>query len=88
MRDPLLMEPKALHSGMILRPIRREDDPAMARIIRQVMTEFSAVGAGFWAKRDPPEFARSQGKRRYACGSGFTRAAFQGYSFIAECKCC
>jgi putative acetyltransferase len=47
MRDPLLMEPKALHSGMILRPIRREDDPAMARIIRQVMTEFSAVGAGF-----------------------------------------
>ncbi len=30
-----------------LRPIVAADDPAMARIIRSVMTEFGAVGAGF-----------------------------------------
>lgn len=30
-----------------IRPIRPEDNPAVARIIRQVMTEFSAVGCGF-----------------------------------------
>jgi putative acetyltransferase len=35
-----------------LRPIRPEDDAAVAAIIRTVMTEFSAVGAGF-AINDP-----------------------------------
>jgi len=30
-----------------IRPIRREDNPAVARIIRQVMTEFGAVGCGY-----------------------------------------
>lgn len=35
-----------------LRPIRREDDPAMAMIIRTVMPEFGAIGSGF-AITDP-----------------------------------
>jgi len=30
-----------------IRPIRPEDNPAVAQIIRQVMTEFGAVGCGF-----------------------------------------
>jgi putative acetyltransferase len=30
-----------------IRPIRPRDNPAVARIIRQVMTEFGAVGCGF-----------------------------------------
>jgi putative acetyltransferase len=30
-----------------IRPIRQADNPAVARIIRQVMTEFGAVGCGF-----------------------------------------
>lgn len=30
-----------------IRPIRREDNPAVARIIREVMTEFGAVGCGY-----------------------------------------
>ena len=30
-----------------IRPIRQEDNPAVAVIIRQVMTEFGAVGCGF-----------------------------------------
>lgn len=30
-----------------IRPIRPEDDPALARVIREVMTEFGAVGRGF-----------------------------------------
>jgi putative acetyltransferase len=30
-----------------LRPIRRNDNPAVARIIRDVMTEYGAVGCGF-----------------------------------------
>lgn len=30
-----------------LRPIRRSDNPAVARIIRDVMTEYGAVGCGF-----------------------------------------
>ena len=32
---------------MELRPITQRDDPAMAKIIRQVMTEHGASGAGF-----------------------------------------
>ncbi len=36
--------PQAAH---VLRPIRAEDDPAMAAIIRRVMPEFGACGAGF-----------------------------------------
>lgn len=35
-----------------MRPIRAEDDPAMAAIIREVMPEFGAVGKGF-AIEDP-----------------------------------
>ena len=35
-----------------IRPIRAEDDPAMATIIRTVMPEFGACGAGF-AINDP-----------------------------------
>jgi putative acetyltransferase len=47
MRDAGLMETQSLKEGILLRPIRPEDDPAIARIIREVMTEFSAVGEGF-----------------------------------------
>jgi putative acetyltransferase len=36
----------------LIRPIRAEDDPAMAAIIRAVMPEFGAVGDGF-AINDP-----------------------------------
>ena len=39
-------------SGLDIRPIRAEDDPAMARIIRAVMPEFGATGSGF-AINDP-----------------------------------
>ncbi|HEX2082026.1 MAG TPA: GNAT family N-acetyltransferase, partial [Xanthomonadaceae bacterium] len=35
-----------------IRPIRAEDDPAMAAIIRAVMPEFGATGCGF-AINDP-----------------------------------
>ena len=43
---------RALHraraqEGTVLRPIEPRDDPAMAAIIRQVMTEHGAVGAGY-----------------------------------------
>lgn len=38
--------------GYVLRPIRPEDDPAVARIIRTVMPEFGAKGPGF-AINDP-----------------------------------
>ena len=31
----------------LIRPIRRKDNPAVARIIRQVMTEYGAVGADY-----------------------------------------
>lgn len=47
MRDQTLMEHQALEGGVTLRPIREGDDPTIARIIRQVMTEYSAVGEGF-----------------------------------------
>lgn len=33
--------------GYLIRPIRVEDNPAVARIIRQVMTEFGATGCGY-----------------------------------------
>ena len=39
-------------SVALLRPIRADDDPAMARIIRSVMPEFGASGPGF-AINDP-----------------------------------
>lgn len=52
MRDQFLLEPRTLDGGIAIRPIRGEDDPAIARIIRQVMTEYSAVGEGFSIK-DP-----------------------------------
>lgn len=36
-----------LTAGYRLRPMRRNDNPAVARIIRDVMTEYGAVGCGF-----------------------------------------
>jgi putative acetyltransferase len=36
-----------ISAGYDIRPIRRKDNPAVARIIRQVMTEYSAVGCGY-----------------------------------------
>lgn len=42
-----------------IRPIRPDDDPAMARIIREVMTEFGAVGRGF-SIEDPEVGAMSE----------------------------
>lgn len=39
-------------SSFLLRPIRPADDPAVASLIRTVMPEFGAVGAGF-AIEDP-----------------------------------
>ena len=47
MRDQALLQPVTHEGGVTLRPIRAEDDPTISRIIRQVMTEFSAVGRGF-----------------------------------------
>jgi putative acetyltransferase len=41
-----------------LRPIHADDDPAVARLIRTVMPEFGAVGAGF-AIEDPEVDAMS-----------------------------
>jgi putative acetyltransferase len=38
--------------GFVLRPIRSEDDPAVARVIRAVMPEYGARGPGF-AIHDP-----------------------------------
>lgn len=54
---------RALHrakalSGVVLRPIEPRDDPAMAAIIRGVMTEFGAVGCGF-SIQDPEVDAMS-----------------------------
>lgn len=45
--DAILQEARTLDNGVMLRPIRSTDDPAVGRIIREVMTEFSAVGEGF-----------------------------------------
>ncbi|MDF1836565.1 MAG: GNAT family N-acetyltransferase [Planctomycetota bacterium] len=33
--------------GRAIRPIRKDDNVSMARVIREVMTEFGAVGSGF-----------------------------------------
>lgn len=44
---PVFQERTVLAPGVLLRPIEAADDPAMARIIRGVMTEFGAVGQGF-----------------------------------------
>lgn len=46
MHDPILQEATPVADGVLLRPIRRDDDPEMARIIREVMTEVGATGAG------------------------------------------
>jgi len=45
--DARLNETRALEGGAILRPIRISDDPAIARVIRTVMTDLGAVGKGF-----------------------------------------
>jgi putative acetyltransferase len=44
--------------GFVLRPIRPEDDPAVARVIRAVMPEYGARGPGF-AINDPEVDAMS-----------------------------
>lgn len=36
-----------MSATLTLRPIRREDNPTVARIIRTVMTEYGAVGRGY-----------------------------------------
>jgi len=36
-----------MSTTLILRPIRREDNPTVAAIIRTVMTEYGAVGTGY-----------------------------------------
>jgi len=36
-----------ISTDYLIRPIRRKDNPAVARIIRQVMTEYEAVGADY-----------------------------------------
>ena len=40
-------ERKAIKSTPIIRPITAIDDAGMALVIRKVMTEFGAIGAGF-----------------------------------------
>ena len=40
-------DPRDAPSTPCLRPIEASDDPAMAAIIRRVMTEFGAVGPGY-----------------------------------------
>lgn len=45
--DSVLQEVRTLENGVALRPIRATDDLTIGRIIREVMTEFSAVGKGF-----------------------------------------
>ena len=41
--------------GLRIRPIRQDDDPSVAAIIRGVMTEFGAVGCGFLIEDDEIE---------------------------------
>lgn len=36
-----------LQANFVIRPIKKKDNPEIARIIRDVMTEFQAVGAGY-----------------------------------------
>ena len=45
-------DPGAPASGALIRPIRAEDDAAVAAIIREVMSSFGACGPGF-AINDP-----------------------------------
>ncbi|MET0289677.1 MAG: GNAT family N-acetyltransferase [Pseudoxanthomonas sp.] len=54
-------------AGFLLRPIQPADDAAMAAIIRQVMPEFGACGAGF-AINDPEVdwLSRAYGQPRCA----------------------
>lgn len=57
-----------INSGSQIRQIRPDDDPAIASIIRSVMTEFGAVGCGF--SIEDPEVdgmhdAYSSGRARY-----------------------
>lgn len=40
-------EPLGKVAGFRIRPIRASDNPAVASIIRDVMTEFGAVGCGY-----------------------------------------
>jgi len=47
MEEPPITSPRGAGDGFALRRIRAADDPAMGRIIRSVMTEFGADGAGF-----------------------------------------
>ena len=63
--DPFLQETRTLDNGIVLRPVRGSDDPAVARIIREVMTEFSAVGKGF-SIEDPEvdQMSRAYGEGR------------------------
>src|SRR5688500_3188937 len=49
--------------ALTLREIRREDDPAVAELIRTVMPEFGASGAGF-AINDPEVDAMSEAYQR------------------------
>lgn len=57
----------AVESPFTLRPIERADDPAIADIIRTVMTELGASGAGF-AIHDPEVSAMSQEYARPGAG--------------------
>jgi putative acetyltransferase len=41
------MPAKTLNPQQLIRPARKEDNPAVALIIRQVMTEFGAVGCNY-----------------------------------------
>jgi putative acetyltransferase len=63
-KHPSVMRTQTLADGVLVRPIRAEDDPAVGRIIREVMTEFSAVGKGFSIQ--DPEVARMS--KAYASG--------------------
>jgi putative acetyltransferase len=63
-KHPSVMRTQTLADGVLVRPIRAEDDPAVGRIIREVMTEFSAVGEGFSIQ--DPEVARMS--KAYASG--------------------
>lgn len=64
--DPL--DPLEAQHGNSLRPIEARDDPAMADIIRRVMTEFGAVGEGYSiedAEVDALHAAYSTGRSAY-----------------------
>lgn len=52
MPDPILHEARSITHGVLLRPVRPTDDPALARVIRAALTEFGATGEGF-SSQDP-----------------------------------